>query len=45
MADDASRAAELRETLRYHDYRHHVLHEAEIAGIESDTLFRELQTL
>ena len=45
MADDASRAAELRETLRYHDYRYHVLDDAEIADIEFDTLFRELQTI
>ena len=45
MADDASRAAELRETLRYHDYRYHVLDDAEIADIEFDTLFRELQAI
>ena len=45
MADDASRAEELREALRYHDYRYHVLDEAEISDIEFDTLFRELEAI
>ncbi len=45
MADDASRAEELREALRYHDYRYHVLDEPEISDIEFDTLFRELEAI
>ena len=45
MADDAARAEELREALRYHDYRYHVLDDPEIPDIEFDTLFRELKTL
>ena len=45
MADDATRAEELREALRYHDYRYHVLDEPEISDIEFDTLFRELEAI
>jgi DNA ligase (NAD+) len=45
MADDAARAAELRETLRYHDYRYHVLDDPEISDAEFDTMFRELKAL
>jgi len=45
MADDATRSEELREALRYHDYRYHVLDEPEISDIEFDTLFRELEAI
>ncbi len=47
MADapEAARASELRDRLRYHDYRYHVLNDPEISDIEFDTLLRELQAL
>jgi DNA ligase (NAD+) len=45
MTDLAGRAEELREALRYHDYRYHVLDDPEISDIEFDTLFRELQAI
>jgi DNA ligase (NAD+) len=45
MADDVARAEELREALRYHDYRYHVLDDPEISDIEFDTLFRELEAI
>ena len=45
MAEDAVRAEELRTSLRYHDYRYHVLDDPEISDVEFDTLFRELQAI
>jgi len=39
------RAAELREALRYHSHRYHVLDEPEISDAEYDTLLRELIAL
>ena len=46
MAEDASaRAEELRDELRHHDYRYHVLDDPEISDIEFDTLLRDLQAI
>ena len=39
------RAEELRTTIRYHDYRYHVLAEPEIGDSEYDRLYRELVDL
>jgi len=41
----AARVAQLRELINYHDYRYYVLDEPEIADVEYDRLFRELQEL
>jgi len=43
--DIAARVAQLRDLIHYHDYRYYVLDEPEIADIEYDRLFRELQQL
>ena len=46
MAEDSqARAETLREELRRHDYRYHVLDDPEISDIEFDTLLRELQAI
>ncbi len=46
MAEDVSaRAQELRDELRHHDYRYHVLDDPEISDIEFDTLLRDLQAI
>ena len=45
MSEDAARAGELRDELRRHDYRYHVLDDPEISDIEFDTLLRELQAI
>ncbi len=45
MTDAAARAAELREQLRHHNYRYHVLDDPEISDVEFDMLFRELVEL
>ena len=39
------RAADLRERLRHHNYRYHVLNDPEISDHEYDLLFRELQNV
>ena len=41
----AARVDRLRELINYHDYRYYVLDEPEIADVEYDRLFRELQQL
>ncbi len=41
----AERAAELREQIRYHNYRYHVLDDPTIADNEYDALMRELRAL
>ncbi|MGQ9920238.1 MAG: NAD-dependent DNA ligase LigA [Desulfobacca sp.] len=41
----AARVAQLRDLIHYHDYRYYVLDEPEIADVEYDRLFRELQQL
>jgi DNA ligase (NAD+) len=41
----AERAAELRRQLEHHNYRYHVLDDPEIADVEYDRMFRELQAL
>ncbi|MGD8464746.1 MAG: NAD-dependent DNA ligase LigA [Anaerolineae bacterium] len=43
--DAAERAKELREQLRYHSYRYHVLDDPVISDDAYDTLYRELQEL
>jgi DNA ligase (NAD+) len=43
--DIAARAAELRQALREHNYRYHVLNAPIITDIEYDRLFAELKTL
>ncbi|MEA2009214.1 MAG: NAD-dependent DNA ligase LigA, partial [Actinomycetota bacterium] len=45
MVDPATRAAELRASLREHNYLYHVLDEPEISDIAFDEMFRELQAL
>jgi DNA ligase (NAD+) len=45
MADPATRAADLRASLREHNYRYHVLDEPEISDIEFDEMLRELQAI
>jgi DNA ligase (NAD+) len=44
-ADPSVRAAELREQLRYHLYRYHVLDDPVISDAEYDALMRELRAL
>ena len=44
-AGAAARAAELRETIDYHNYRYHVLDDHEIPDSEYDRLMRELVAL
>ena len=44
-ANDAARAAELREQLHYHNHRYHVLDAPELADTEYDALFDELAAL
>ena len=39
------RATELRDQIRHHNYRYHVLDDPEVADYEYDTLVRELQAL
>src|SRR5437870_716994 len=39
------RVEELREQIRYHDYRYHVLDQPEVADAEYDALVRELKEL
>lgn len=41
----AARAAELRALIEHHNYRYYVLDDPEIADVEYDRLFRELQAL
>ncbi len=45
LEDAQLRVEELRTTIRYHDYRYHVLAEPEIGDSEYDRLFRELVDL
>ncbi len=45
MTDAARRIGDLREQLRLHNYRYHVLDDPIIADGEYDALFRELQAL
>ena len=45
MADDARRAAELREQITSHDYRYYVLNEPAVPDAEYDRVFRTLQAL
>ncbi len=42
---ERERLEELRELIRYHDYRYHVLDDPEISDLRYDELFRELQAL
>ena len=42
---DRKRAKELRDSLNYHNYRYHVLDEAEIPAADYDRLMRELDVL
>jgi DNA ligase (NAD+) len=42
---EATRAAELRALLDYHNYRYYVLDDPEIPDVEYDRMFRELQAL
>ncbi len=44
-ADPAARLAELRDQIRHHLHRYHVLDAPEISDAEYDTLFRELEAL
>lgn len=43
--DPAVRAAELRKLIAHHDYRYYVLDDPEIADVDYDRLFRELQAI
>ena len=45
MTKPEDRAAELREVLRYHSHRYHVLDEPEISDAEYDAMLRELLAL
>jgi DNA ligase (NAD+) len=45
MMNLEQRAADLREQLRHHNYRYHVLDDPVITDVEYDRLFRELQQL
>jgi len=45
QSEAAQRAAELRERLRYHNYRYYVLDDPEIPDVEYDQMFRELQAI
>ncbi len=42
MSDPATRVDELRNLLRHHNYRYHVLDDPEISDVEFDMLLREL---
>jgi DNA ligase (NAD+) len=44
-AEPTQRAAELREQLRYHLYRYHVLDDPVVSDAEYDTLMRELRAI
>ena len=44
-ADPATRIARLRESVRYHNHRYHVLDDPEIPDVEYDRLMRELEAL
>ncbi|MBM3464236.1 MAG: NAD-dependent DNA ligase LigA, partial [Armatimonadetes bacterium] len=44
-APPAERIEQLREEIRRHDYRYYVLNQPEVADVEYDRLFRELQAL
>jgi DNA ligase (NAD+) len=43
--DAAQRIAELKEQIKYHNYRYHVLDDPAIADADYDRMFRELQEL
>jgi DNA ligase (NAD+) len=43
--DPAARAAELRKLIEHHNHRYYVLDDPEIADIDFDRLFRELQSI
>ncbi len=45
MADDARRAAELREEINAHDYRYYVLNEPAVPDSEYDRLMNELKAI
>ena len=45
MADDAQRAAELREQITGHDYRYYVLNEPAVPDAEYDRLMNELKAI
>ena len=45
MADDAHRAAELREQINAHDYRYYVLNEPAVPDAEYDRLMNELRAI
>ncbi|MEX0826908.1 MAG: NAD-dependent DNA ligase LigA [Acidimicrobiia bacterium] len=45
MKKPADRAAELRESLRYHSYRYYVLDDPEVSDAEFDALLRELLSI
>jgi DNA ligase (NAD+) len=45
MRSPADRAAELRESLRYHSYRYYVLDDPEVSDAEFDALLRELLSI
>jgi len=45
MADDAKRAAELREQINGHDYRYYVLNEPAVPDAEYDRLMAELKAI
>ena len=45
MADDRERLEELRELIRLHNYRYHVLDDPLISDAEWDALFRELREI
>lgn len=44
-ADPAARAAELRKLIEHHNHRYYVLDDPEIADVDYDRLFRELQSI
>lgn len=45
LEKDRARAAELREALRYHNYRYHVLDSPVVSDAEYDALLRELEAI
>ncbi len=45
MADDARRAAKLREEINSHDYRYYVLNEPAVPDAEYDRLMNELKAI